>query len=134
MVMFKARKPLLLTAAVLLAGLAVAGCSAGASETLPEGDTVRCEIDVTSSGGTIGLGAIVHADQAVTGSYRFNVSGSGSAGATNISQGGGFNAGPGDDARLGRMMLGNRGAVYDVRLDISVGGRDYHCADTIGGI
>lgn len=132
--MFKASKFIPVSAAILLAGLGAAGCSAGASETLPEGDSVRCEIDITSSGGAFGLGAVVHADKAVTGSYRFNVSGSGRAGSTNISQGGGFSAGPGDDARLGRMMLGNSGAIYDVRLDISVGGRDYHCAETVGGI
>ena len=132
--MFRQNAFVPLSAAILLAGLGVAGCSAGASETAAQGEPVRCEIDVESSGGTLGLGAVVRADRAVTGSYRFNVSGSGGAGTTAIAQGGGFSAGPGDDARLGRMMLGNRGAVYDVRLDIDVGGRDYHCADTVGGI
>ena len=131
--MFKARK-FAPASAVLVAALAVAGCSAGASEVGSGGDAVSCEINVADMNGAIGLGAVVHADRAVTGSYRFDVSGSGGGGSTNISQGGGFTAGPGDDARLGRLMLGNHGAVYDVRLDVSVGGRDYQCSDRVGGI
>ncbi|GAB4349532.1 MAG: hypothetical protein Kow0026_04960 [Oricola sp.] len=131
--MFKTSQSVTVSAAILLAGLGAAGCSAGASENPPAGEAVRCEIDVTSSAAVYGLGAVVHADRAVAGSYRFVVTGSGGAGSTHVSQGGGFNAGPGDDARLGRMMLAG-GAKYDVRLDISAGGRDYHCAATVGGI
>ena len=132
--MFKAKNSAPASAVVLLMSLAVAGCSAGASETMAAGDAVRCEIEVTAAGGAIGLGAIVQATQPVTGSYRFNVTGSGGGGSTNISQGGGFNAGPGDDARLGKLMLGNHGASYDVRLDVNVGGHDYQCSQRVGGI
>ncbi|MFZ2103393.1 MAG: curli-like amyloid fiber formation chaperone CsgH [Oricola sp.] len=132
--MFKARKSGSVSAAILLMGLAAAGCSAGASETVAAGDAVSCAIDVTARSGAIGLGAIVQASRPVTGSYRFNVTGSGGGGSTNISQGGGFSAGPGDDARLGTLMLGNHGASYDVRLDVNVGGHDYHCVETVGGI
>jgi hypothetical protein len=132
--MFKANRILPVSAVILVGGLAAAGCSAGAAEVTPGADAVRCEIDVKASGGAIGLGAIVQADKPVTGSYRFSVTGSGGGGSTNIAQGGGFTAGPGDDARLGRLMLGNKGAIYDARLDVSVGGRDYHCAERVGGI
>ena len=120
--------------AALLALVAVAGCSAGATETAMSGDSVSCEIDADASGRTLVLQAVIHADRDVTGSYRFQVNGGGSGGSANVSQGGGFNAGPGDDARIGKLMLGNRGGIYDVRVDISAGGQSYVCEKRVGGV
>ncbi|QKV18464.1 curli-like amyloid fiber formation chaperone CsgH [Oricola thermophila] len=121
-------------AAAVLAAAALAGCNAGAGEKVPDRELVQCEIDVSSSGRSLELGAVVHARKPVTGTYSLAVSGSGSSGSTSISQGGFFSAGPGDDARLGKLVLANNGAQYRVRLDIDVAGRDHSCVRTVGGI
>lgn len=110
------------------AGLASAGGSASATE------PTRCEIRAVSAGGMTSLEGLVHAAAPVSGSYSFRIRGGGSAGTSNIQQGGEFYAAPGEPALLGSVSLGGRGARYDASLTVTIGGRTLECHETIGAI
>jgi hypothetical protein len=83
--------------------------------------------------GAIMLQGVIHADVPVSGSYRFKVASAGSAGNTNMSQGGYFTAAPGEAAMLGKIMLGNAGAIYDATLEIESDGMTVECEERVGG-
>lgn len=121
--------------APLLLGLGAAGIAMGASQagSTGTGEPVVCEIQATPADGMIALEGIVHADETISGSYRFRVSSAGGSGSANISQGGSFTAGPGGAARLGTVMLGNTGAAYDARLEVTSDGVTVECAERVGG-
>ena len=67
------------------------------------------------------------------GSYPFKVKNAGGGGSANISQGGDFAIGAGEQATLGQVMLGSNGAVYDARLTVTVDGETIECAERVGG-
>lgn len=120
-------------ATALVAALAaVVGCSVGAGERpASASEPLRCEIERSTMNGALVLRGVVHADKKIAGTYRLTVTGSGSGNSANISQGGGFSASGGETARLGTVMLGNRGGSYDVRLEIEADGLGYQCAERI---
>jgi hypothetical protein len=122
-----------LRAMPLLLGLGVAGLAMGAGAASSSDEPLRCEIRANSMNGMIELQGVVHADVPVSGSYRFKVASAGGAGNTNMSQGGYFTAGPGEAAMLGRVMLGNAGAIYDATLEIESDGMTVECEERVGG-
>lgn len=124
--------PLKLAAAA--AGVAVLGAAA-AGTTSPATATagpVQCAIAATPAGIMTTLAGTVTTDTAIAGTYTFRVTGGGSNGSTNISQGGPFSAAPGGPVTLGQVMLGSPGATYDVRLDVTFDGATVTCTDTVG--
>ena len=111
---------------------AIVGCAAGAGEqSAAASEPLRCEIEQSSMNGALVLRGVVYADRDIAGTYRLTVTGAGNGNSANISQGGGFSASRGETARLGTVMLGNRNAAYDVRLEIESGGLGYQCAERI---
>ena len=119
-----------LLAAALAAGLGAAGAamaSGGASD-----GRLTCEIRKGSALGMTALEAVVHAGEAVSGSYSFTVKGSG-GGSTNIRQGGAFSAGPGAPATLGKVTVGGS-AAYDASLRVEADGISVECEERFGAI
>lgn len=119
-------------AAAVAIGVGIAAAGFGAVEAGANAAPLRCEIKATSSGAMITLAGVVHADRSIAGTYSFRVAGGGSAGRTDISQGGEFSAGPGQAETLGQVMLGGQGAVFNASLDVSAGGKTYHCKQRVG--
>ena len=97
-------------------------------------DPVRCEIQAVPDNGGIILEGLVHADTQIKGSYRFQVITRSRAGNSNISQGGYFSAGPDDAMTLGKVMVGNRNAAYDVNLEVTADGETFECVRHIDGV
>ena len=122
-----------LRAVPILLGLGVAGLAMGAGAASSSDGPLRCEIKTGSMNGAITLQGVIHADVPVSGSYRFKVASAGGAGNTNMSQGGAFAAGPGETAMLGKVMLGNAGAIYDATLEIESDGMAVECEERVGG-
>ena len=131
--------------APLLVGLSLAGAAmttmaagqAGPTEAITDGAAAApfsCEIETVSARGAITLEGVVRADQEVSGSYRFTVSSAGRAGSAEISQGGGFTAGPGGAARLGKVVLGDASALYEARLHITANGKTFQCAERVNPV
>jgi hypothetical protein len=118
-----------LSACVLLGA---AGLAVGTGRAHSPDQPVRCEIDVSSANGMIVLQGVVHADDAVSGGYRFRVVSTGRSGGSDIVQGGDFNANPGVVARLGRVMLGGGGG-YEARLEVTANGTAAVCTERVGG-
>jgi len=118
---------------LLLFGLGAAGIAIGAGQAGTAAGPVRCEIRVDSTNGTTRLEGVVHADKAVSGSYRLRVNSSGASGRSNIDQGGDFTAGPGNPAMLGSVALDAPGARLDASLTITVNGKTIECADQTHG-
>ena len=119
-----------LLAAVFAAGLGAAGAAmaSGGGEDGP----LSCEIRKGSALGMTALEAVVHADEAVSGSYTFTVKGSG-GGSTDIRQGGAFSAGPGAPATLGKVTVGGS-AAYDASLRVEADGISVECEERFGAI
>ncbi len=82
--------------------LALTGAAFAATGMASQDTPLRCEIEVTQTGGMISLVGLVEADQAMAGSYSFAVESSGGSGSSNIRQGGGFSVAPGETVTLGR--------------------------------
>jgi len=81
---------------------------------------VQCEIRTSAQNGALVLESIVHSLEPIDGNR------------SNIQQGGYFSADEHKEASVGKMMLGNRGAVYDVSLSIEVDGKTVRCDERIG--
>lgn len=126
-------KRLSLRAMPALLGLGVAALAMGAGAASSSDEPLRCEIMTGSMNGAITLQGVIHADVPVSGSYRFKVASSGGAGNTNMSQGGHFTAAPGEEVMLGKIMLGNAGAIYDATLEIETDGMAVECEERVGG-
>lgn len=107
-------------------GAAVTLAPLGAS-TAAEG--LRCEIRIVSGGGMIGIEPTVLTQDAVRGTYRLRLTGSGPSGRTDVSQGGPFDAAPGA-TRLARTSL-SAGASGDAELTVTVGGDAVTCSQRI---
>lgn len=114
---------------ILAPAAAFAGMSGSASSA---GGPVRCEIRAVPQGGLLSLTALVEADRAVTGRYTLEVEGAGRGGGTQLNQGGPFTASAGRAQTLGSVTLSGRGALYDVALDVTVGGRTVSCNERVG--
>ena len=116
-------------AAAFAAGLGAAGAAVASSDA---DGPLSCEIRKGSALGMTALEAVVHAGEAVSGSYSFTVKGSGGGG-TNIRQGGGFSAGPGAPATLGKVTVGGS-AAYDASLRVEADGISVECEERFGAI
>lgn len=112
-------------AASMVASLAAAFAAVGASQAGSE--KIACEIVANSSRGLVTLEGRALAGEALSGSYSFEVSGTG----TRIRQGGPFGAAAGATATLGSVSLGGSGP-YEARLEISANGRTVQCAERTG--
>lgn len=112
--------------AAMLVGLAAAAATIGASQASVSDGPLSCAIETSRSGGAIAIESIARTERAASGSYSFSVRGGG----TDIRQGGEFDAGAGETVTLGEVMLG--GGSYDLRLEVSAGGRSVTCAQRIG--
>ena len=93
---------------------------------------VQCEIRTVEQNGALVLESIVHSLEPVNGIYRVKVASVGGSNRSSIQQGGYFSADEHQEASVGKMMLGNRGAVYDVSLSIEVDGETIGCEERIG--
>lgn len=116
-------------AASIFIGLGAAGAAIGAGQASATDGPLTCEIQMSRSGGMIALESVAASDEAVAGSYSFTVRGGG----TDISQGGDFEAGPGETVTLGQVMLGANGS-YDARLEVEADGRSVSCEERVGSI
>ena len=79
-----------------------------------------CDIRVVNEGGTLVLEGLAFSAVPSSGSYDLKITQGGPAGSSDISQGGDFGAGPGEEASLGIVSLSNRGgysATLTVRWD-----------------
>lgn len=131
--MVHSHKRFAIAAAPLLLGLGLAGATIGSGTAGPAAaGPLRCEIAATKANGMVTLEGVLRADQPVTGSYTFRVTGAGGGGSTNIAQGGGFMAGPEGPVSLGQVMLGG-GSAYDASLEVSAGGATVTCSERVGG-
>jgi hypothetical protein len=114
-----------------IAAMAAVALSAAADsgQAAPEGSR-DCRIISTEDGGMLQLAASFTAPAALTGEYAFSVTGSGSSGSTQISQGNAFRADKGETLTLGSVSL-SPGKVYDVKLRIqSETGESWRCHGT----
>ena len=93
---------------------------------------VQCEIRTSAQNGALVLESIVHTLEPIDGIYRLKVASVGGANRSNIQQGGYFSADEHKETNVGKMMLGNRGAVYDVSLSLEVDGETIGCNERIG--
>lgn len=116
----------------ILAGLGLVAFAAGSGQAGSTSGPLWCEILADSANGGIALQGMVHTDVAISGSYRFRVASAG-GGSANIQQGGNFSAAPGSPVALGRVTLGNAGAIYDASLEIAANGSAIKCTERVGG-
>ncbi|RWB72012.1 MAG: hypothetical protein EOQ50_20975 [Mesorhizobium sp.] len=131
--MIRRNKRIAATSAALLAAITAGATGATAGKDRSTSGPVRCEIRDTIEGDAILLEPLVYADKSTSGTYTISVSGGGASGSANIRQGGGFEAGPGIPASLGRMSLGADGAVYDITLKVIAGGTSVSCVKQVPG-
>lgn len=116
-------------AASMVASLAAAFAAVGAVNASGAGaDRMRCEIVASASRGIVTLEGRAEGIEALSGSYRFEVSGTG----TQIRQGGPFGAAAGASATLGSVQLGGS-SPYRATLEISADGETVQCAEWTGG-
>lgn len=113
---------------------ALSGVALTANSGQAHSNETRCEIVTETSGGMITLQGVVHADTPLSGSYTFRVESAGGGGGSNIRQGGSFSAAPGQPAKLGRVMLGGGGAVYDATLGVDTNVGRFTCHERAGQI
>lgn len=123
-------KSLLLGAVAIAAAL---GAGASFADTETHEEPVRCEIRASMQGNMISLESLMHAEEAISGTYRFKIKSIGGAGKTNISQGSSFVADSHSPAVLGSMMLSGSG-VYDAELEVKAAGKTFKCDARIGGL
>lgn len=91
---------------------------------------VSCDIQVSRSGGLVGLKAVVSAQDATSGSYRLRVVSSG-ANSSNIDQSGDFSV-RGGSATVSTVSLGGSG-TYTARLSVTADGRTTECSQRVSG-
>lgn len=119
-----------LAALFCAAGVAAGNVSAGTGAA-SEGS--RCEIVTRHAGAMIAIDAQASGPRGATGTYSFQIAGSGGGGSTNIRQGGEFSFGSSAPKTLGSVTLGANGGVYDATLTIDSGGVRTSCTRRIGG-
>ena len=115
-------------AASMVASLAAAFAAVGAVSAAQTGsDKMHCEIVASASGGLVTLEGRVRGTEALSGSYRLDVSGAG----TKIRQAGPFGSAADATANLGSVRLGGSGP-YEAKLEISANGGTVQCAEWTG--
>jgi hypothetical protein len=132
-IMLNRKKHIPARAFATVLGLGLVAIAASAVQATSTAGPLRCEIAATAAGGAIALESSVQTDVAVSGSYKFRVASAGHSGSANFQQGGGFSAAPGTPVTLGRIMLGNTGAIYDAILEIAADGATVTCTKRVGG-
>jgi hypothetical protein len=118
--------------APVILGLGVAVATIGTGQAGSSAGPLRCEIETVMQGPMVSLTGLVHADASLGGSYSFKVRSAGGGGGTNISQGGGFSAGPAAPAMLGQVSLSGN-SIYDATLEVSANGHTVECEKRVGG-
>lgn len=88
----------------------------------PSSDLV-CEIRSSPSGSGLRLEAVALARSAMSGEYEFVITKRGGGGSSNVSQGGDFQTGPGEETVLGEVTLGP-GEGASVKAVLTVTGAD----------
>ena len=122
-------KRLIGSGVAMLVALAAAGTTVGAgmaSNGTASDGPLSCAIETSRSGGAIAIESTATSTRAASGSYSFSVRGGG----TDIRQGGEFEADAGETVALGTIMLD--GGSYDLKLEVSSGGRSASCSQRIG--
>jgi len=119
-------------AATIALGLGLAAMAAGTGQATSDGP-LSCSIEAVDAGGIIALASTVQTEVALSGSYRFRVASAAHSGSTSFQQGGGFSAAPGSPVTLGRILLGDGGAIYDATLEIVADGIAVTCTRRVGG-
>lgn len=115
-------------AASMVASLATAFAATGAVTAAQSGsDKMQCEIAASSARGIVTLEGRAHALETLSGSWRFNVEGTG----THISQSGELGMAAGATLKLGSVQLGGSGP-YEARLEINANGQTVQCAEWTG--
>lgn len=114
----------------VIAMLGLAAALAG--QTTSADDLLACEFRIGEANGMTMIEGIVHAADAVEGSYRLSVDGGSGAGSARVNQAGTFHAAPDAPATLGQVML-DSGGTYDARLEVSGAGSSVVCEELIGG-
>lgn len=122
----------LIPAAAGLAAISATALMAGSGAA--HSDFARCEISTTTSGGMTTLQGVVHADQPISGSYVFRVETVGGSGSSNIRQGGGFSASPGEPEKLGSVMLSSAGSVFEATLELDTSNGRLECSKRTGAL
>jgi len=130
--MIKRHKRFAAAAVPLALGLGLTGFAISTGQAESTSESVRCEILTNTQNGMVAMQGVVHADSAISGSYRFRVASASGGGNSNISQGGHFSAGPNDAVTLGQVMLGAN-AAYDASLEVNANGATITCAERAGG-
>ena len=93
-------------------------------------DPLSCDIQVSRSGGLVGLQAVVSAQRATSGSYRLRVVSSG-GNSSNIDQSGDFYVSGGSAVVSSVSLAGS--ATYTARLSITADGRTTECSQRVSG-
>lgn len=90
---------------------------------------VQCQIVADSKNGMVTLESVVHAQMQINGSYVLMIASQNGSNRSRVQQGGNFVADADQSAVLGKMMISNRGATYDVNLKITVDGQYMECSE-----
>ncbi len=93
---------------------------------------VQCEIRTFVQNGALVLENIVHSLEPADGIYRVKIASVGGPNRSSIQQGGYFSVDEHKEARVGTMVLGKQGSVYDVSLSLEVDGKTVECNERIG--
>jgi len=118
-----------LLAAVVSVGAACQPVTASnAFETRAQG---ACAIETVSSSGGVTLTGLARGTSGETGQYRLTIKGGDGRNTTSTSQGGAFAIGADGAAKTGTVRLPKSG-VYDVDLQLSLGGERHVCSERIG--
>ena len=91
---------------------------------------LSCDIQVSRSGSSVGLKAVVSSQDATSGSYRLRVVSSG-GNSSNIDQSGDFSV-KGGSAIVSTVSLGGSGS-YTARLSVTADGRTTECSQRVSG-
>lgn len=116
-----------------LMAVSLAAASAASLQPAHAGDGARCEIRVSTRGGTTTLEGVVFASAPVAGSYRLSVGSTGAGGGSDIDQSGNFSAKPGEPVNLGVVSLGGPAGTYSAELTIKWNGGTSRCSQRAGG-
>jgi hypothetical protein len=116
-----------------LVALVAAGLAGSTATNAPAAEPLTCEIHVREADDMLALEATVAATAATEGTYELHVSGSGSAGGSDITQSGTFSVSPGERSAVGSVTLASNGASYVANLAVTAGGTVHRCTRRIVG-
>ena len=93
---------------------------------------VQCEIRTMEENGALVLENTVYSLEPVSGIYRLKVASVGGRNRSSIQQGGYFSTDEHGQTDIGKMMLADPGAIYEVFLSIEAEGQTISCQKTVG--